>query len=129
MPAKEKEVHAKRNLDKSIAAKRAGRLGIPLARTRGQRQTDTSQNRDGTVNRLVDEATARQAISALAIEINADDARTKKITTVSDLAQHYRQRELKPDTVWKTHSTKVTYEGYLNKWILPQWENYPLARV
>jgi integrase len=26
-------------------------------------------------------------------------------------------------------STKVTYEGYLNKWILPRWRNYPLVRV
>jgi integrase len=42
---------------------------------------------------------------------------------------HYRERELDPDTVGKTHSTKVTYEGYLNKWILPRWERYPLVRV
>jgi len=51
------------------------------------------------------------------------------VTTVSDLAEHYRQRELRPDTVWKTYSTKVTYEGYLNKWILSRWGNYPLVRV
>ncbi|PYY19391.1 MAG: hypothetical protein DMG62_24655 [Acidobacteria bacterium] len=44
------------------------------------------------------------------------DPRTKaSLTTVSQLADHYRQRELQPDTLWKTHSTKVTYEGYLNK--------------
>jgi len=84
----------------------------------------------GSVDRLVDEAAARQTVSALCIEINAGDARIKaKITTLSDLAEHYRQRELKPDTVWKTYSTKVTYEGYLNKWILPRWGDYPLARV
>ena len=46
-----------------------------------------------------------------------------------DLVSHYRERELDSDTVWKTHSTKVTYEGYLNKWILPRWEAYPLVRV
>jgi integrase len=69
-------------------------------------------------------------VSALCIDINAGDARTKaNITTVSDLAEHYRQRELRPDTVWKTYSTKVTYEGYLNKWILPRWGNYPLVRI
>ena len=79
-----------------------------MPRTRGQRQADTSQNR----------AWLR------------GDVRIKaKTTTVSELAEHYRQRELRPDTVWKTHSTKVTYEGYLNKWILPRWGNYPLARV
>jgi hypothetical protein len=65
----------------------------------------------GSVERLVDEAAARQMVSALCIDINAGDARTKaNITTVSDLAEHYRQRELRPDTVWKTYSTKVTYE-------------------
>jgi integrase len=84
----------------------------------------------GSVDRLVDGVAARQAVSALCIDINAGDARTKaNITTVSELAEHYRQRELRPDTVWKTYSTKVTYEGYLNKWILPRWGHYPLARV
>ena len=84
----------------------------------------------GSVERLVDEMAARQAVSGLCIDINAGDVRIKaKTTTVSELAEHYRQRELRPDTVWKTHSTKVTYEGYLNKWILPRWGNYPLARV
>ena len=84
----------------------------------------------GSVERLVDEESARQMVSALCIDINAGDARVKtNITTVSQLAEHYRQRELKPDTVWKTYSTKVTYEGYLNKWILPRWGEYPIARV
>jgi integrase len=45
------------------------------------------------------------------------------------LVDHYRQRELKPDTVWKTHSTKLTYQGYLNKWILPRWGASTLSRV
>lgn len=63
----------------------------------------------GSVDRLVDKAAARQAVSALCIDINSGDARIKaKITTVSELAEHYRQRELRPDTVWKTYSTKVT---------------------
>jgi integrase len=66
----------------------------------------------------------------LCIDINAGDARVKaNITTVSELTEHYRQRELRPDTVWKTYFTKVTYEGYLKKWILPRWGSYPLVRV
>ena len=32
---------------------------------------------------------------------------------------------MEPDTIWKTHSTKGTYEGYLNKWILPRWGRFP----
>lgn len=84
----------------------------------------------GSVEQFADEASARQAIAALDIDINYRDPRTKaNLTTVSQLADHYRQRELQPDKVWKTHSTKVTYEGYLNKWILPRWGGYSLLRI
>jgi len=48
---------------------------------------------------------------------------------VSELVSHYRQRELATDHTWKTHSTKVTYQGYLNKWILPRWRNYTLSAI
>jgi hypothetical protein len=84
----------------------------------------------GSVEQLADEAAARQAISALRLEFNRGGAWLKsRSATVSDLVSHYRERELDPDTVWKTHSTKVTYEGYLNKWILPRWKRYPLVRI
>jgi len=84
----------------------------------------------GSVDQLADEATACQAIFALRLEFNRVGAWLKtRSTTVSDLVSHYRERELDPDTVWKTHSTKVTYEGYLNKWIPPRWRSYPLVRV
>jgi integrase len=84
----------------------------------------------GSVEQLGDEAAARQAIAALKLEFNRGGAWLKmRSASVFDLVSHYRERELDPDTVWKTHSTKVTYEGYLNKWILPRWESYPLVRV
>ena len=83
-----------------------------------------------SVDRLVDEVAARQAVSALCLDINVGGARIEAyIATLSDLAEHYRQRELKPNMVWKTYSTKVTYEGYLNQWILPRWGNYPLRNA
>lgn len=84
----------------------------------------------GSVEQLGDEVAARQAVSALRLELNHGGAWLRaRSTTVSELVCHYRKRELDPDTLWKSHSTKVTYEGYLNKWILPRWKNYPLARV
>jgi len=84
----------------------------------------------GSVEQLADKAAARQAIAALRLEFNRGGAWLKtRSATVFELVSHYRERELDPDTVWKTHSTKVTYEGYLNKWILPRWGNYPLLRV
>lgn len=61
---------------------------------------------------------------------STNDARIKHgPLTVSGLVDHYRLCELKPDTVWKTHSTKVTYQGYLNKWILPRWGACTLAGI
>jgi len=39
----------------------------------------------------------------------------KRDTAVSELAAHYRERELEPDTIGK-HIRRITYEGYLNKW-------------
>ncbi len=84
----------------------------------------------GSVEQLADEAAVRQAITALQLQINPRDPRfDTKATTVSQLVDHYRQRELKPDTIWKTHSTKVTYYGYLNKWVLPRWGKYPLVDI
>ncbi len=84
----------------------------------------------GSVEQLPDEAAARQTISALRLEFSRGGAWLKtRSTTVSDLVSHYRERELDQDTVWKTHSTKVTYEGYINKWILPRWGSYRLVRV
>jgi integrase len=84
----------------------------------------------GSVEQLADEAVAHQAISALRLELNRGGAWLKaRSTTVFDLVSHYRKRELDPDTVWKTHSTKVTYEGYIKKWILPRWGKYPLVGV
>jgi hypothetical protein len=60
----------------------------------------------GSVEPLADEAAARQAISALRLEFNRGGTWLKtRSTTVSDLVSHYRERELDPDTVWKTHST------------------------
>ena len=84
----------------------------------------------GSTDELPDAAAARQQITALGLQINRNDARAKhEPLTISELVDHYRQRELKPDTVWKTHSTKVTYEGYLNKWILPRWGTCTLAGI
>jgi integrase len=73
----------------------------------------------GTTNEFDDEVAARQAIAGLHLRINAWNERVKvPQITLSELIDHYRQRELKPDILWKTHSTKVTYDGYLNRWIV-----------
>jgi hypothetical protein len=53
----------------------------------------------GSIDQLEDESAAREKIAALHLDINSFDARLKgKPLTMSELAEHYRQRELKPDT-------------------------------
>ena len=84
----------------------------------------------GPIAQFPDRSSALLAIAALRCEINPNDPRLSlRPVTVSELVNHYRQRELASDHVWKTQSTKVTYQGYLNKWILPRWESYTLAAI
>ena len=65
----------------------------------------------GTTNDF-GEVAARRAIAGLHLRMNARNERVKvRPITLSGLVDHYRQRELKPDTLWKTHSTKVRYDG------------------
>jgi hypothetical protein len=57
----------------------------------------------GSVEKFPDEAAARQAITALDIDINYCDPRTKaNLTTVAQLADHSFATRVQPDKVWKT---------------------------
>jgi hypothetical protein len=53
----------------------------------------------------------------------------KAPSPLSQLAEHYRQRELLPDNTWKTYSTKAGYENYLKRWIVPKWGEYALGHI
>ena len=76
----------------------------------------------GSVAQFRDKDSAVRAISALRRDINMANVRSKgKPLTLSQLADHYSQRELSPSCRWKTHSTKLGYRGYLRKWIIPRW--------
>ena len=76
----------------------------------------------GSLNILKDESAALKSIAALQRDININDRRMRaKPLRLAELVEHYRQRELATDNGWKTLSTRVTYEGYLRKWIVPRW--------
>jgi integrase len=84
----------------------------------------------GSVEQYTDKSEALRAISALRRDINLADARLKaKPITLSELVDHYRQRELTSDNAWKTYSTRKSYQGYLNKWIVPRWGDVALSRI
>ena len=84
----------------------------------------------GTVREFRTEASVRKGITGLIREINFGDVRVQATTMmVSDLVEHYRQRELASDNTWKSYSTKRGYESYLKNWIVPHWGNYKLTDV
>lgn len=84
----------------------------------------------GSVERYPNEAAARSAITVLLAEINSDKVRMgSRSITVAQLCDHFEQRELARDNMWRSFATKKTYQAYLNRWVLPHWRQYELAEV
>ncbi len=68
----------------------------------------------GTTLQLATELEAREVVEGIVMEINADDPRLRRSAlTLSQLIEHYRQRELSTDNAWKSYATKMAYEIYL----------------
>ena len=84
----------------------------------------------GTTQQFATAIEARETIAAIILEMNVSDLRSKiSELTISQLAEHYRQRELSSDNTWKTYSTKQAYEIYLKRWILPKWKDWQLSKI
>lgn len=86
----------------------------------------------GTIERFKDECAAARAIVALRREIKSgdhDQRSSRRLLTLGQLVEHYKQRELAPDNERKTYSTKSTYQGYLRKWIVPHWGPFTLSSI
>jgi integrase len=86
----------------------------------------------GTVERYRDEASARAAMAVLLAEVNSESEKVRMrplSITVAQLCDHFEQRELTADNVWRSYSTKKTYKAYLTRWVLPRWRKYELAEV
>lgn len=84
----------------------------------------------GTVKQFKNKAATRKATAGLVREINSQDLRVKFTTmTLAQLAEHYRQRELRPSNLDKNYSTKAAYDCYLRKWIVPRWGEHRLPSV
>lgn len=84
----------------------------------------------GTIQEYPAITDARSAVHALLLENNPHDPRLLTDSlTMSQLVEHYRQRELNPDNTWKSYSTKQAYAIYLKGWILPRWGTCRLATV
>jgi integrase len=82
------------------------------------------------VKQFKNKVAARKATTGLVREINCQDLRVKFTTmTFGQLAEHYRQRELRPNNHDKNYSTKAGYDCYLRKWIVPRWGQHSLPSI
>jgi hypothetical protein len=84
----------------------------------------------GTLCQYPDQDSARQSVTVLLREINRHALRRCSLPmTVAEVCDHFVQRELTNDNVWRSYSTKRAYRAYLTRWIIPHWGSVPLSEV
>lgn len=84
----------------------------------------------GTADELKSLASARKMVVGLRREINMNNVRIRNESiTLTDLSRHYQQRELTNHNSRISHSTKMAYASYLQKWIEPRWGRYALSEI
>lgn len=84
----------------------------------------------GSVEEFPTKEAALEAVQALLQAVNQTDPRGKtQPIRFRSLVNHYCREELSPSNDWKSHASKITIRGYLNKWILPRWGKYILSAI
>jgi hypothetical protein len=100
-----REQNAERKLDKSQPLEWIGSVGIPEFRWRDRTGGKAVYRRIvlGSAQQFPTEIEARAAAAGIVLEINVNDPRVQtRALTTSQLAEHYRHRELSPDNTWKS---------------------------
>jgi integrase len=84
----------------------------------------------GTICQYPNADAARKAVTGLLRELNSNPLQRCHLPmTISEVCDHFIQRELTKDNTWRSHSTKMAYMAYLNRWITPQWGIMRLSDV
>ena len=84
----------------------------------------------GTVCQYPDQDSARQSVTVLLREINRHALQRCSLPmTVAEACDHFVQRELTKDNIWRSYSTKRAYEAYLTRWMIPHWGGVLLSEV
>jgi hypothetical protein len=84
----------------------------------------------GTVFQYPDADSARKSITGFLTEINTNVLKRCALPmTVAEISDHFLQRELANDNLWRSYSTKRAYKAYLRRWIVPHWGNVRLSEV
>src|SRR5256885_4639280 len=82
----------------------------------------------GTVCQYPDADSARKSVAGLLTEINTNGVKRCALPmTIAEVCDHFIQRELTNDNLWRSYSTKRAYKAYVKKWIVPHWGNARLA--
>ena len=64
------------------------------------------------------------------MQINEESLRKKhKALLIKDLIDHYILTELSDSAKWHSHSTKIVYKGYLERWVRPSWGGFNIREV
>jgi integrase len=84
----------------------------------------------GTVCQYPDQDSARQSVTVLLREINKHALQRCSLPmTVAEVCDHFVQRELTKDNIWRSYSAKRAYKAYLTRWIIPHWGSVLLSEV
>ncbi len=84
----------------------------------------------GTVCQYPEADSARKAVTGLLREISPNRLQRSSLPmTISELCDHFVQRELTNDNTWRSYSTKKAYKAYLRGWIIPHWGTAALSEV
>ena len=84
----------------------------------------------GTVSQYADAESARKSVAGLLTEINKNAIhRRPPSMTIAEVCDHFIQRELTNDNLWRSYSTKRAYRAYIKRWITPHWGNVRLCEV
>jgi integrase len=84
----------------------------------------------GTLEDCADSEAVRVAFRSLIAKPSSGVLHTRPTTmTVSDLCQHFWQRELVQDDNWRSYSTRKNYFFLLKRWIIPRWGKFELGEV
>lgn len=81
----------------------------------------------GTVQDYKTESSARKAVDALKLDINAEAVSTSPMV-LRELVGHYKDKELCEDSE-KTARTRETYRQHLDDYIVPRWGTERLADI
>jgi integrase len=84
----------------------------------------------GTVCQYADAESARKSVAGLLAEINTNGLRRYALPmTIAEVCDHFIQRELTGDNLWRSYSTKRAYKAYIRRWIVPHWGGVRLSEV